>query len=159
MTAMRAIEKGPSGGGKYITFRAGEAECAVDIKLVQTVITPPPISKMPNVPSFVEGVIDLRGTIVPVLDLRKRFGFGPAPKTELARIIVAQMPEGTLGFLVDAVNELVNLGPGDFREPPRMISGIDAEYIERMGRSGDRLLIVLNLSKTLTPDERKQIAR
>lgn len=140
---------------RFIVFKVSDAEFGADIKQIKEVIQPAPISKVPRTPDFVEGVMDLRGTVIPIINLRKRFNYPQKDKDENTRVLIVELPEGIIGFIADMVLEIIRINRADFREPPRMISGIDAEYIKTIAKSGERLVIILELSKILTESEKK----
>jgi purine-binding chemotaxis protein CheW len=110
-------------------------------------------TRIPHTPSFIEGVINLRGTITSVLDLRKRFGLGNASHNEETRIIVVDLAEESLGFLVDSVSEVLRLPTHTFEPPPPQVVSVDTTFIQGVGKVGERLLILLDLEKVLSHSE------
>jgi len=142
---------------QLVTFRLGDEEFAADILKVQEIIKIPDITRVPNAPSFVEGVINLRGKVIPIIDLRRRFGLSEVERDKEARIIVVDSSGKVVGLVVDSVSEVLRL-PLSTVEPPLAITGgIESEYIDGVGKLGDRLVILMNLDKVLTEREHSAI--
>ena len=139
---------------QLVTFNLGSEEFALDILLVQEINRRVEITKVPKTPEFVEGVINLRGKIVPVLDLRKRFGLVGHEFTAQSRIIVVNIDNRVLGLLVDSVSEVLQIPAHTIEPPPPLVAGIDAAYIKGIGKLEDRLLILLDLGKVLSANEK-----
>jgi len=114
---------------------------------------------VPKTPDFVEGVINLRGEIVPVIDLKKRFDLPPGEVTDSTRIIIASIDDITVGMIVDAATEVIQLSQDDIEPAPPIIGGIDANYLDGVGKIDGRLLILLNVAKLLKPQEINQLAQ
>lgn len=136
---------------QLVIFRLAEEEYALPITKVQEINRLTPVTRLPEAPAFMEGVINLRGRIIPVLDLRKRFSL-PAVETEETRIMIVDVEGQTVGMVVDSVNEVVRL-PRTSVEPPPPAFIIDARYIEGVGKMDGRLLILLDIDKILTTQE------
>jgi purine-binding chemotaxis protein CheW len=115
------------------------------------------ITRIPNAPAFIEGVINLRGKIIPIVDLRKRLGFREQPYDKSTRIIVVELEGLVLGFIVDSVSEVLRIPANTIEPPPSMVAGIESEYIEGVGKLDERLLILLELKKIFSSPERKDI--
>jgi purine-binding chemotaxis protein CheW len=145
---------------QLVTFRIGEEEFGVDILRVQEIIRIMEITRVPKAPDFVEGVINLRGKVIPIIDLRKRFGLGVKEHDKHTRIIVIEMNNMIVGFVVDAVSEVLRI-PADTVEPPppAVMGGIDSEYISGVGKLEDRLLILLDLDKLLSQEEQAELGQ
>lgn len=135
---------------QLVTFGLGSEEFGVDIMLVQEIIRIPPITRVPKAPSFVEGVINLRGNVIPVVSLRNRFGMEPAEETDLSRIIVLEVDSKVFGIRVDAVTEVLRLEDDAIEPPPSVAMGVDSHYIRGVGKIGDRLLILLDLEHIMS---------
>lgn len=133
-------------------FNIGEEEYALDIMKVVEILRPQKVTRLPNTPDFIEGVINLRGTVVPIIDLRKRFGI-KIQGHENERILLTRVSGEIVGLLVDGVKEVYSLYRGDVVPPPAMVKGIKTEYIEGVGKAGERLIIILNLDKILSTEE------
>ncbi|MDW8002892.1 MAG: chemotaxis protein CheW [Deltaproteobacteria bacterium] len=142
---------------QLVTFKIGNEEFGVDILKVQEINKMMNITRIPNAPEYVEGVINLRGKIVPVVDLRKRLNFPQRPYDKNTRIIVVELDGMILGFIVDSVSEVLRIPESTVEPPPAMVSGIESEYVEGIGRIGDRLLILLELRKVFLEHEKGKL--
>jgi len=141
---------------KIIVFKLGEQLYGADIFPIQEILLPKEPVKVPNNPSFIEGVIDHRGTIIPVLDLKKRFGLGETQLKKEARFIVADVGKKKVAIVVDAVLEITNVEKGQKEEAPDMVK-IKKEYISGMVRLSLGLIVLLDLFKVLTVEEQDLI--
>ena len=142
---------------QIVTFKVGEEEFSVSILKVQEIIRMSEITKVPNSPPFVEGVINLRGKVIPVIDSRKRFGLPDVERTEASRIIVVDSGGKIVGLIVDSVTEVLRLSQSTVEPPPDIVGGVEADYIEGVGKLDNRLVILLNLDKVLSIKERSAI--
>lgn len=143
---------------QLVTFSIAEEEFGVEILRVQEIIRLMPITRVPNAPPSVEGVINLRGKVIPVIDLRRRFGMEAAEADEHTRIVVMDLHDRVVGFVVDAVREVLRIESSAIEPPPQVVSGIGSEYLKGMGRIGDRLLILLDLDRLLSDSEKGALA-
>jgi len=132
---------------QLVTFEVGGEEYAVDILAVQEINRMMELTRIPQSPDEVEGVINLRGRIIPVIDLGKRFGLESKDLDVNSRIVVVEVHGKTIGFIVDRVHEVLRIASGIIESAPPMVSSIDSEYIAGVGKLDDRLLILLELSK------------
>ena len=117
-----------------------------------------PITRVPKTPPFVEGVINLRGEIVPVIDLKKRFDLPHTETTENTRIIIVTVEDITVGMIVDSATEVIQLSKDDIEPAPDMAGGIDSSFLDGVGKLDDKLIILLNMSKILKPQELDQLS-
>ena len=138
---------------QLVSFKIGEEEFGVDILSVQEINRMSLITKVPNTPHFIEGVINLRGRIIPVLDLRVKLGLLKLEHNKNTRIVVVELKGQTIGFIVDEVSEVLRIPKNITEPPPAMVGGIDSEYITSIGKLEDRLLILLDLEKILSLGE------
>ncbi|WP_243546472.1 chemotaxis protein CheW [Pseudodesulfovibrio tunisiensis] len=143
---------------QLVTFSIGEEEFGVDILRVQEIIRTMEITKVPRAPEFVEGVINLRGKVIPIVDLRRRFGQESKEHDKYTRIIVMEIDMMIVGFVVDSVSEVLRIPANSVQPPPPVVSGMDSEYIEGVGKLEDRLLILLDLNLLLSGEERDALA-
>ncbi len=143
---------------QLVTFKIGDEEFGVDILKVQEIIRMMPITKVPNAPSFVEGVINLRGQVIPVIDMRKRFGMSASAHNDQTRIEVMDLQGQVVGFVVDAVSEVLRIKESTVEPPPPVVAGIGSEYMRGVGKLEDRLLILLDLDKLLDEKELDSLA-
>jgi len=141
---------------QLVTVHVGNEEFGVAILDVREINRMMEITRVPHAPECVEGVINLRGQVIPVVDLRKRFGLEAIERDKSARIVVVELGEKVVGFLVDSVSEVLRV-PRSVVEPPPVVGGSDREYIEAVVKLDDRLLILLDLQKLLTKDEAREL--
>jgi len=146
-----------SGIRQLVTFKIENDEFGVDILKVQEINRMMNITRIPNAPDFVEGVINLRGKIIPIVDLRKKLGFPAKEYDKSTRIIVVELEGIVLGFIVDSVSEVLRIPNSTIEPPPSIIKGIESEFIEGVGKLEDRLLILLELKKVFTISEHKSL--
>lgn len=137
---------------QLVIFRLAKEEYGLPITQVQEINRLVPITKLPQTPSFMEGIINLRDRIIPVVDLRKRFQLAITDYTDDTRIIIVEVNGQTVGVIVDAVTEVVRLVSTSVEPPPQSFV-LDAKYIHGVGKLDDRLLILLNIDNILTTQE------
>ena len=138
---------------QLVTFKVGEEEFSVEILKVQEIIRMFEITRVPRASEFVEGVINLRGKVIPVIDLRRRFGLPALERTERTRIIVVNSSGKVVGLIVDSVSEVLRLDNSTIEPPPDVVGNVEAEYIDGVGKLENRLIVLLNLDKVLTEKE------
>lgn len=144
---------------QLVTFKISEEEFGVDILKVQEIIRMMPITKVPKSPYFVEGVINLRGKVIPVIDMRKRFGMPEAVHDDQTRIKVMDLQGQVVGFVVDAVSEVLRIKESTVEPPPPVVAGVGSEYMRGVGKLEDRLLILLDLDKLLSEEEMNALSK
>jgi purine-binding chemotaxis protein CheW len=138
---------------QLVSFKIGEEEFGVDILKVQEINRMLDVTRVPNAPEYVDGVINLRGKVIPIIDLRRRFGMDRKEHDKNTRIVVVELSGKIVGFVVDAVSEVLRI-PGSVTEPPpSIVAGIDADYITAVGKLEDRLLILLDLERVLSRED------
>jgi purine-binding chemotaxis protein CheW len=134
---------------QLVTFTLGNEEYAVDILKVQEINRMKEITRVPNSPPYVEGVINLRGKVIPVVNLRKKFGLAEKDNDEQSRIMIMDIQGITMGLVVDSVSEVLRV-PSDIVEPtPPMASNISTEFIKGIAKLEDRLIILLDMDRLL----------
>lgn len=143
---------------QLVTFHIGDEEFGVEILKVQEIIRMMGITRVPKAPAFVEGVINLRGKVIPIIDLRKRFGMATQDHDKHTRIIVIEISNVIVGFVVDSVSEVLRIPSSTVEPPPAIISGIESEYISGVGKLSDRLLILLDLDRLLSKGEQNLLS-
>jgi len=131
---------------QLVSFHLGGEEFGVDILRVQEIIRIQPLTRVPNSPDFIAGVMNLRGRIIPVVALRRRFGLEQIPADKQTRIVVVETKGAVLGFIVDAVSEVLRI-PADTIEPPPSMGRVEREYVSGVGKLEDRLLILLEVDR------------
>lgn len=138
---------------QLVSFKLDEIEYGIDILSVHEILRIPEITRLPNTPEYIKGVINLRGNVIPVVDIRLRFGMQQVALTELSRIIVVEIGEKLVGLLVDNVHQVIRLSRSRIDEPHDLIEGISTEFISGIGRLQDRLIVILRLDNILFSDE------
>jgi len=138
---------------QLVVFGLANEHYGVDIGSVNTIIRMQEITSVPRTPPFVEGVINLRGSIVPVLDLRKRFGLTQGAYTKASRIVVVEADGLLIGMIVDAVAETLRLSLDAIEPPSPVIVSIDSDYLRGVGKQDSRLVILLDMNKVLIAKE------
>jgi purine-binding chemotaxis protein CheW len=141
------------GETQLVVFMLGKEEFACNIEDVREVLKMVRVTPLPRSLDFVEGVINLRGEVIPVIDLRKRFGMPEAERTDDSRIIIVEVEERMVGLTVDSVSEVIRLSSKQIQEAPNQLAGGRTHLIMGVGKVEDRLLIILNLERILTTEE------
>lgn len=145
-------------GFQLVVFELSGEEFGVDIMQVSEIIPAPKITRIPQAPECVKGLINLRGKIIVVIDLNTRLGFSPKESDELSRIIIVEVGDNVIGMLVNSVKEVMRLPLQCVEPTPEMIkSKINAEYLRGVGKMEGRLLILLNLTKVLGEEEADEL--
>jgi purine-binding chemotaxis protein CheW len=141
-------------GGEYLTFRLGAEEYGIDILRVQEIRSYEPPTRIANVPQFMKGVVNLRGTIVPIVDMRLKFGCENADYNAFTVVIVLTVRGRVVGAVVDSVSDVLELAGDAIRPAPQMNSAaIDASYITGIGSVADRMLILLDIEALMSSSE------
>jgi purine-binding chemotaxis protein CheW len=143
MTAIQGVE------WKVIAFQLKDEEYAIPVQYVRSIEKIQHITRVPRTAHYVKGVINLRGVVTPIIDLRERFGFPSVPYSEQTRIIIVSIKDFEVGLIVDAANDVLDIPSSSMEPPPEAIGTVAADYIHGVARSGKRLLILLNLEKLL----------
>ena len=137
---------------QLVSFNIGDEEFGVDILQVQEINRMLEVTRVPNAPEHVDGVINLRGKVIPIIDLRRRFGMPRKEHDKHTRIVVVELHGRVIGFVVDAVREVLRIPRSVTEPPPSITGGVNDEYITAVGKLEDRLLILLDLEKVLGAD-------
>lgn len=143
--------------GKAIAFYLGTNEYLISVDNVIAIERMNHITRIPNIESYIKGVINLRGIIIPIIDLKERFGLGSYQETEQTRVIIVTYDQIEVGFIVDAANDVLNIDPDNISEHPEIVGEVAPEFIDGIMKLEQRLLILLNLSKVLQMDEGERI--
>jgi purine-binding chemotaxis protein CheW len=144
---------------KYLTFRVGEEEYGIEIRYVTEIIGIQSITELPDMPEYVKGVINLRGKVIPVLDVRLRFGLAEREYDERTSIIVVNIKEMAVGLIVDTVSEVMDIPKSDVEPPPRVSKGAGNRYIQGMGKVDKSVKILLDIQKLLFEGELEDLQR
>ena len=152
MTTARDVTAAIAKEGKYLTFALGREEYGLEILSVREIIGLMDITGVPQVPKYVKGVINLRGKVIPVIDLRLKFGMPSVDYTSETCIIVLNIQNVLMGILVDRVREVLDIAEADIEPPPTFGSTAGVEFIKGMGKISGKVKILLNIEKVLTND-------
>ncbi|NLV91980.1 MAG: purine-binding chemotaxis protein CheW [Firmicutes bacterium] len=150
---MNAVEAGMGQETQLVVFSLYGEEFGIEITQVREIIKPREITRLPHTPDFIKGVTNIRGEVIPVIDLRQRFGVEAATTDQDSRIIITELNDSRVGFIVDSVAEVLRIPRTSIEPPPRTIAGLRANYIQGIGRVDERLLIVLDVTQILTSEE------
>lgn len=138
---------------QYVTFSLDSEHYAIAATQVREIICLPPVTRVPELPDFLKGVINLRGTIMPVLDLKMKFGMAATPYHPKTCVIIISLDERLLGMIVDAVNDVIDLAGEAISATPAFGRDINPEYIAGLGKRGEQLVIILDTNKIMQRDE------
>ncbi|TXJ46815.1 chemotaxis protein CheW [Brachyspira pilosicoli] len=136
-----------------VTFKLGNNEYAIDIMQAKEIIKMEKITLIPNAPDYVEGVINLRGNIIPIVDLKKRFNLEENDGEKNTGIIIVKIDDVDMGIIIDAISKVVSIVTSNIQPPPPMLSGIGQKYIKGVAKLEDKLLVVLDLEKLIVGDD------
>lgn len=142
----------------YILFKLDGAAYAVPSAAVQQLEMIESITRVPNAPDFVEGIVYLRGQVVPVINLRRRFGLEKIPYDKSARLIVVNLDQRVVALAVDSAREFITVEPDHILPPPESLAGPSIEYLQGIVSQPDRLILVINLQKLLTHQEKETLS-
>ncbi|KPJ85200.1 MAG: chemotaxis protein CheW [Spirochaetes bacterium DG_61] len=142
---------------QLISFVVGGEDYGIDIQRVKEVIRIREITKLPKCPVFVKGVINLRGDVIPIIDLREKFGLPHEEYTDMTRVIVVEVDEKSIGMVVDSVSHVIRLSEDEIEPPPPLIGGLSSEFIRGVGKLGENLIILLDIDSILTTEEKLEL--
>ncbi len=154
-----ATDRAVQDQAQLVVFQLAGEYYAVDIHQVREIIRVPDITRVPRTPDFVEGVINLRGNVIPIIDLRKRFGLRASDANDETRIVVVELEDKTLGAIVDAVTEVLRIDGRAIEPPSPYIVNVDTQYITGIARLDERLIILLDVGRVLSAGEREALMR
>ncbi len=137
---------------KFTIFKLGDEIFGIEIERVAEILKVQKIFTIPGLPEFLSGVMSVRGNVVPVMDLRLRFGLKPSGNKE--RIIIVRYGKEKISFLVDDIKEILSLSPEEIRTPPSIFKGFKTEYLTGLGKHGERIIILLNVDNLLSSEEK-----
>lgn len=141
---------------QLVSFNLDKEEYGVDVLKVREIIRMPIVTRVPNTPHYVEGVINLRGKVIPIISMRKKFGLMEAENDKQTRIMVMDVEGELMGFIVDAVSEVIRISGSEIQPSPTVVSGgIDQECIAGVINQAERLLVLLKLEMMFSGDEKK----
>lgn len=141
---------------QLVSFNLEKEEYGVNVLKVREIIRLPSITRVPNTPGYVEGVINLRGKVIPIMSMRRKFGLAEVDYDKSTRIMVMEVDGELMGFIVDAVSEVIRISQNEIQPPPPVVtSGVDQECMAGVINQADRLLILLDLEKITSSEERR----
>ena len=157
-TATEKVQKEMKSGfdqiaGKYLTFFLGDEEYGLEILKVREIIGMMDITPVPRTPEFIRGVINLRGKVIPVVELRQKFGMETVEQTDETCIIVVQAQGVEMGIVVDRVSQVIDIAAEEIQDAPSFGTTVDTDYILGIGKSVDRVKLLLDIDQVLSPDE------
>lgn len=138
---------------QFVVFQLEDELYGVNIHQVRGIEKMLPLTRVPNAPSFVKGVCNLRGSVIPVIDLKKRLAISETKDDKNAKIIIVNVDRHMVGMTIDAANDVVSIDASNVEPSPSLISGIDAEFIHGVAKVSNRLLVILDLERILTVDQ------
>ena len=144
---------------QLVVFNVGKELYGVGIDKVQEIVRAPEVTEVPDAPEFLEGVINLRGRVVPVIDFRKRVRLQGIEKTKSTRVLITENRRSQVGLLVDSVSEVLKVRPDSVEDPPEMISAIGVEYITGIVKTEEKLIILLDIKKILSVEDMKNLEK
>ena len=139
--------------GEYLTFKLGSEEYGIEILKVQEIRGYDAVTKIANTPEFIKGVINLRGTIIPIVDLRLRFNLGKVEYNEFTVVIILNLSGRIMGIVVDGVSDVIALQAGQIRPVPDLVATIDTKYLVGLGTVEERMLILVDIERLMTSQE------
>lgn len=141
---------------QFLTFQLGSELYGVDILRVQEIKGYTAVTKIPNTPLHIKGVLNLRGTIVPIVELRTKFGMPMIDYTMFTVIVVVVVKEKIMGLVVDSVSDVLNIDKRDIQVPPQFGTNVNVSFLNGIGRSGDKLVALLDMDRLLTDGEMQE---
>ena len=153
----RFLEKRGPMEYQMVIFNLAREHYAVDIAAVESIIKIQTVTKLPRAPQFVEGVINLRGKVLPIIDLRKRFGLEAEAATKDSRIVVVHMNALEVGMIVDSVSEVVSIANEVIEPPSPIVTTVDSAFIRGIAKVGERLVILLDMGHVLSQQEQASL--
>ena len=144
-------------GNQVVVFRVGREMFGIPIETIREIVRMPDITEVPDSPEFFEGVMNLRGRVVPVIDLGKRLRLNGKERTKSTRVLIAERTDSTVGLVVDSVTEVFRVQPDSIEEPPDMISAMGIEYITGVAKADEKLIIFLDLERVLNLEDIREM--
>lgn len=142
---------------QLVGFRLAEEQYGIEITQVQEIVLLGEITRLPETPPYLKGLMNLRNTVIPIVDLRLRFGLPEQPPTDQTRVIVVKVGGRTMGFVVDAVSEVLRVARDQIAPSPPSVAGLGREYLTGLVRRDTGLLILLDIDKVLSHDQREAV--
>ena len=153
MESLKELEAAEGKLDQLISFAIGDDDYGVDIQTVKEVIRKRDITRLPKAPVFVKGVINLRGDVIPILDLREKFGMDRKEYNEMTRVIVVEIDGRSVGMVVDSVSHVLRINKDQIEPAPPNAGKVSEEYIRGVGKVGEKLIVLLNIQSILTTEQ------
>jgi purine-binding chemotaxis protein CheW len=153
LAADRGLNRAQNPVIQLVGFRLDNEDYAIAITKIQEIILMKPITRIPQVPDFIEGLINLRGSVIPIVNLRKRFGLQPREIDDETRTIVVNVHEKTVGCVVDAVTQVMRINRDQIQPPPLGVMAVNHQYLAGLAKLDDRLMIILDIDKLFQAEE------
>ena len=147
------VAPGVQASNEYLTFTLGQEEYGIEILKVQEIRGYEAVTRIANAPDFIKGVVNLRGTIVPIVDMRIKFSLGNADYNEFTVVIILNVAHRVVGMVVDSVSDVIRLGAEQVRPTPDFSSTFDTQYITGLGTIDDRMLILVDIEKLMSASD------
>ncbi len=157
MEALADKKESSTHAGKYLTFVTGDEEYGIEILRVREIIGVMDITTVPQTPDYMKGVINLRGKVIPVIDLRLKFSMQEEKYTQETCVIVVEVNNTQIGIIVDSVSEVVNISSSEIEETPPFGQGIDTSFMMGMGKVKEKIIILLNIEAVLSSEELEMV--
>ena len=152
-TQTSAQAAGDAAGNEYLAFTLGREEYGIDILRVQEIRGYEPVTRIANAPAFIKGVVNLRGTIIPVVDLRIRFNLGTPTYDQFTVVIILNIAGRVVGMVVDSVSDVMTLSPEQVKPAPEIGTVFDTDYLIGLGTLGERMLILVDIDRLMSSSE------
>lgn len=153
LPTQEALHHEATGTMQLVSFRLAQEEYGIEITKVQEIILMGEITRVPQTPDYIKGLINLRSTVIPIVDLRLRFGLAQDKTSDETRIMVVNVGGKTIGIIVDAVSEVLRISEDQIAPPPPTVAGLKRDYLTGLVKLDNRLLILLDIDKILGSDE------
>ncbi|RFU63919.1 chemotaxis protein CheW [Peribacillus glennii] len=144
---------------KVIVFQINDEEYAIDVRQVQSIERVQKITRVPGLPPFVKGVMNMRGEVTPIIDLKERFGMGPSQYQKETRFLIVSVNGVIIGLIVDTANDVIDIHQDQIEPAPETISGTDREYLKGVVKIGDRLFMMVHLDRLISLEELHNIQK
>ena len=148
--AAPAAATGAHVGNEYLTFTLGHEEYGIEILKVQEIRSYEQVTTIANAPEFIKGVVNLRGTIVPIVDMRIKFNLGEVDYTEFTVVIILNVANRVVGMVVDGVSDVTTLKADEIKPAPEFGASLDTQYLLGLGTAGERMIILVDIEKLMT---------
>ena len=142
---------------QLISFSVDGEEYGLDILRVKEVIRAAEVTRLPRAPAFVKGIINLRGDVIPIIDLREKFSYESVEYTDATRVIVVDVNGRLVGMIVDEASQVLRIPDSQIEPPPPIVGGLPNQFIKGVGKLDDRLIVLLNIDKILSSDEMEEL--